>query len=307
MSLAAGVPEERGRPRESARPGQWARLRLRVRRLRFTWLATVGIAILVLIVLVAAFAPHVTPYDPSRAQVMDRLQPPMSVDRAGNLHLLGTDTLGRDILTRVVYGARVSLLVGLSSVLIGGLLGITLGLLGGYWGGLLDDVMMRVADVQLALPGMLLYIAVLAAFGGGLTNIIVILGITGWVSYARLVRGQVLALRKSEFVDAARSIGAGPARIMVRHLLPNVIGPVIVVASFSVARNIIAEASLSFLGVGVPASVPTWGSMLSEARDTLRQAWWPATFPGVALVLVVLAINSVGDWLRDYLDPRLKE
>jgi peptide/nickel transport system permease protein len=186
-------------------------------------------------------------------------------------------------------------------------IGISLGLLGGYWGGLLDDVMMRVADVQLALPGMLLYIAVLAAFGGGLTNIIVILGVTGWVSYARLVRGQVLALRKTEFVDAARSVGANSARIMLRHLLPNVIGPVIVIASFSVARNIIAESSLSFLGVGVPASVPTWGSMLSEARDTLRQAWWPATFPGVALVLVVLAINAVGDWLRDYLDPRLKE
>jgi peptide/nickel transport system permease protein len=286
---------------------QQTRLKQRVRRLRFTWLAILGIVILICIVLVAGLAPHLTPFNPSRAVVQDRLQPPMSVDKDGNLHLLGTDTLGRDILVRTVYGARVSLLVGLSSVLIGGVIGITLGLLGGYWGGLLDDVMMRVADVQLALPGMLLYIAALAAFGGGLTNIIVILGVTGWVSYARLVRGQVLALRKTEFVDAARSVGANSARIMLRHLLPNVIGPVIVIASFSVARNIIAEASLSFLGVGVPASVPTWGSMLSEARDTLRQAWWPATFPGVALVLVVLAINAVGDWLRDYLDPRLKE
>jgi peptide/nickel transport system permease protein len=251
-------------------------------------------------------APNITPYDPSRAMVQDRLKPPMSFDSAGNLHLLGTDTLGRDMLARVLFGARVSLLVGLSSVFIGGAIGIPLGLMGGYWGGLFDDVMMRVADVQLALPGMLVHIAVLAAFGGGLTNIIVILGVTGWVSYARLVRGQVMALRQTEFVEAAHCVGANSMRIMFRHLLPNVMGPVIVIASFSVARNIIAEASLSFLGVGVPASVPTWGSMLSEAREILRLAWWPATFPGLALVFVVLAINAIGDWLRDYLDPRLK-
>jgi peptide/nickel transport system permease protein len=229
----------------------------------------------------------------------------MWVDADGRLHPLGTGPLGRDIWARIVYGARISLLVGLSTVLIGGVLGVSLGLVTGYSGGFVDTAVMRMADVQLALPGMLLYIAVLSVLGGGLINIILILGITGWVSYARVVRGQVLALRSFEFVEAAKSIGAGPFRIMLRHILPNVIGPVIVIGSFAVARNIIVEASLSFLGVGVPPSVATWGSILAEARDYLRLAWWPATFPGAALMLVVLSINVLGDWLRDYLDPRL--
>jgi peptide/nickel transport system permease protein len=258
-----------------------------------------------LVVLMALGASFWSPQDPAETNILDRLKPPGFKDNQGRVHYLGTDQLGRDILSRLMFGSRVSLLVGITAVLLGGTLGVLLGLVSGYYGGWVDDAIMRVAEIQLAFPAILLYIAVLAVLGPGLAKVIAVLGVTGWVTYGRVARGQVLVVREHEFVHAGRAIGARETRIILRHVLPNIFSAIIVVASFAVASNIIAEASLSFLGLGVPPSVPAWGSMLAEARDYVRDAWWPVTFPGLAIMLTVLSINAMGDWLRDYLDPRL--
>jgi len=273
-----------------------------VRRAR---LAVAGGIVLSVVVLMGATAPVLAPQDPAEQSILERLKPPGFRDSLGRRHYLGTDQLGRDILSRLMYGARVSLVVGITAVCIGGTLGLALGLVSGYYGGWVDDVIMRLADIQLAFPSILLYIAVLAVLGPGLFKVIAILGVTGWVTYGRVARGQVLSVREQEYVQAGRAIGARETRIILRHVLPNIFSAIIVVGSFAVASNIIAEASLSFLGLGVPPSVPAWGSMLAEARDYVRDAWWPVTFPGLAIMLTVLSINALGDWLRDYLDPRL--
>jgi peptide/nickel transport system permease protein len=266
--------------------------------------AIFGLFVVTVVVLAAVFASVLTPYDPTSTQLTLRLRPPFPFPGNPAGHPLGTDALGRDILARMLFGARVSLLVGIVSVLISGTLGISLGMITGYFGGWFDDVMMRIADVQLAFPFILLMLAVLAVIGPGLGNLIMVLGVTGWVTYARVVRGQVFSLREKEFVEAARSIGVKNMRIIFRHILPNVIGPVIVIASFAVASTIISEASLSFLGLGVKPTTPTWGMMLSEGREYVRQAWWLTTLPGLAIAFTVLGINLLGDWLRDMLDPR---
>ena len=258
--------------------------------------------ILCLVVTLAVAAPLVTPHSPAALDIANRLVPPAS----GGAHPFGTDHLGRDILSRLAFGARVSLIVGLSAVLIAGLVGVTLGLIAGYYGGIVDDVIMRLADFELAFPFILLAIAVLAVLGPGLAKVILVLSLTGWAQYCRLTRAQVLGLRETEFVEAARTIGASTPRILVRHILPNAMAPVIVIASFSVASVIIAEASLSFLGLGIPPAVPSWGGMLSEGRTYIERAWWLVTFPGLALMLTVLSINVVGDAVRDVLDPRLR-
>jgi len=274
--------------------------------LRRSPIVLIAIVALVFLVLVALTASILAPFDPEAITLLDRLKPPGFIDQEGGVHYLGTDHLGRDILSRLMYGSRISLLVGATTVLIGGTLGMLLGVLSGYYGGRLDDVIMRLAEIQLAFPSILLYIAVLAVLGPGLGKVIAILGITGWVTYSRVSRGEVLSIREREYIASARAVGSSNTRIMVRHILPNIVAPFIVVASFAVANAIIAEASLSFLGLGVPPSVPTWGAMLAQSRDYLRDAWWPVTFPGLAIMFTVLAINVVGDWLRDYLDPRLK-
>jgi peptide/nickel transport system permease protein len=275
------------------------------RSLRRARLALGGAVVLGLVVLMALGASFWSPQDPAETNILDRLKPPGFKDNQGRVHYLGTDQLGRDILSRLMFGSRVSLLVGITAVLLGGTLGVLLGLVSGYYGGWVDDAIMRVAEIQLAFPAILLYIAVLAVLGPGLAKVIAVLGVTGWVTYGRVARGQVLVVREHEFVHAGRAIGARETRIILRHVLPNIFSAIIVVASFAVASNIIAEASLSFLGLGVPPSVPAWGSMLAEARDYVRDAWWPVTFPGLAIMLTVLSINAMGDWLRDYLDPRL--
>lgn len=282
------------------------RWRVMWRSLRRARLALTGAFILVLVVVMALSADILAPQDPGEVNLLDRLKPPGYVDDSGRVHYLGTDPLGRDLFSRLVYGSRVSLLVGFTAVLIGGTLGLLLGLVSGYYGGWVDDAIMRLADIQLAFPSILLYIVVLAVIGPGLVNVIAILGFTGWVVYGRVARGQVFSVREQEFVTAARSIGCRDWRILTRHVLPNIFGALIVVGSFAVASNIIAEASLSFLGLGVPPAVPTWGIMLSEGKEYLRDAWWPVTFPGLAIALTVLSINSLGDWLRDYLDPQMK-
>ncbi len=284
---------------------RFGRLRRSIRDLKLTAPVVFSFAMLLLIVVLALFAPLFTRYEPNQIELRDRLTPPLTVDASGDFRLMGTDGLGRDVWTRVLYGARLSLLIGLSTVMIGGTLGLVLGLLAGYNGGIWEDIIMRGADIQIALPSMVLYIAILSVLGGGLLQVILILGFTGWVNYARVARAQVLAMRNQEFVLAARSLGASRSRVLVKHITPNMLAPIIVIASFDVAKNIVVAAALSFIGVGIPPDVPTWGGMLSEARDVLRLAWWPATLPGVALMLLVLSVNLIGDWVRDLLDPRL--
>ena len=279
---------------------------LLVRSLLRSKLALIGMVIIVLAAATALTAPLLAPADPSRVAVAERLRPPMWQEGGTADNILGTDSLGRDILSRMMYGARVSLLVGCVSVFLAGLVGVFFGLVAGYVGGWPDTVLMRVADIQMAFPFILLAITLMAVLGSSLGNIIFTLAITGWVSYARMVRGQVLSLREKEFVDAARCVGVPSFRIMWRHILPNTISPIIVLASFGVSAAIVAEAGLSFLGLGVPLSVPSWGAMLSQAREVQSKAWWPAVFPGLAITATVFGINVVGDWLRDVLDPHLR-
>jgi len=267
-------------------------------------LAIFGIVVIVVMAFIAIFAPVLTKYDPTSVDLAVRLKPPMPFKGSTSEHILGTDALGRDIAARLANGARVSLLVGIVAVFISGVLGVSLGLVTGYFGGWFDDVLMRLADVQLAFPFILLMLAVLAVIGPGLWNLILVLGVTGWVTYARVVRGQVFSLREKEYIIAARSIGSSSLRIIFLHIMPNVLGPVIVIASFAVASTIVAEASLSFLGLGVKPTTPTWGMMLSDGREYIRTAWWLTTLPGLALAITVLGINLLGDWLRDVLDPR---
>jgi peptide/nickel transport system permease protein len=266
----------------------------------------VGTLVIVASVVLAALAPALAPADPIRNDLLARLAPPMWMEGGSARHPLGTDTLGRDVVSRLLYGARVSLLVGFAAVLVAGVVGVALGLVAGYYGGRLDDLLMRLGDVQLAFPVLVLAIAVLSVLGASLGNVIVVLGLTGWVTYARIARAETLSLRHREFVEGARALGARDAAILWRHILPNVLPPITVVATFSVARTIIAEASLSFLGLGIPPPAPSWGAMLDEGRNYLTTGWWLALFPGVAILALVLGINLVGDWLRDVLDPRVE-
>jgi peptide/nickel transport system permease protein len=266
----------------------------------------VGTLVIAASVVLAALAPALAPADPIRNDLLARLAPPMWMDGGSARHPLGTDTLGRDVVSRLLYGARVSLLVGFAAVLMAGVVGVALGLVAGYYGGRLDDLLMRLGDVQLAFPVLVLAIAVLSVLGASLGNVIVVLGLTGWVTYARIARAETLSLRHREFVEGARALGARDAAILWRHILPNVLPPITVVATFSVARTIIAEASLSFLGLGIPPPAPSWGAMLDEGRNYLTTGWWLALFPGVAILALVLGINLVGDWLRDVLDPRVE-
>lgn len=261
-----------------------------------------GLVVLAVILVGALLAPWLAPFDPGDQDVARRLMPPF---RHGSPFLLGTDHVGRDVLSRLVYGARIAWLIGASAVLIAGAVGVTLGLLTGYRGGLVDDVVGWLGNVELAFPFILLAVVVAAALGAGLGKLILVLTIVSWVVYARVVRAETLVQREAEFVQAARALGSGPARILCRHILPNVVAPVIVIATFEFSRMIISEASRSFLGLGVRPGVPSWGAMLADGRPYLATAWWVATFPGLGITVTVLAINLVGDWLRDQLDPRL--
>lgn len=264
-------------------------------------------AIIVLIVIVSAIlAPFIAPYDPNSSDLSKRLRPPSWSEEGTREHLLGTDHLGRDILSRIIYGTRISLLVGIITVLISGVFGTVLGLLGGYYRGLIDSVLMRLTEIQLAFPFILLALAIMAVLGPGLKNVILVLSITGWVMYTRLVRGEVLLIRELEYVKAAEALGQKNRKIIFNHILPNVFPTVIVVGTLRIANMIIAEASLTFLGLGIESSIPTWGSMLADGRNYITSAWWVATFPGIAIMLTVLGINLLGDWLSDILDPRLK-
>ena len=286
------------------------------RMLRRNRLGVIGFAILVVVGFAAIFSPVLAPYDPAEGNIMERLRCPVltscpvfgtsnTIDGSTS-HIMGTDALGRDILSRVIYGARVSLIVGITAVLLGAGIGTTMGLFSGYYGGWLDAIIMRIGDIFLAFPYLLLAIAIVAVLGGGLLNVIIVLAIATWVPYARLTRGSVLSAKAQEYIVAARAIGVSDGSLLFRHLLPNVVTPIIVYGTFAVAAAIIAEASLSFLGLGVGSSTPTWGNMLADGRAYLSTAWWLATIPGLAIMLTVLSINLIGDWLRDALDPQLR-
>lgn len=277
----------------------WADVRRQLLRDR---LAVLGIIILFLLILTAVFAPLIAPFDPYEMNLGENLKPP-GVDG----HLLGTDELGRDILSRLIYGSRISLTVGLIVVGIAGTIGVTLGAISGYYGGVVDNVIMRVVDIVLAFPFLVLAIAVVSIVGANLTNMMIVLGCVSWIGYTRLVRGQVLALREQQFVTAARAIGAGDLDIIFNHILPNTLGVIIVQATFGVAVAILAASGLSFLGMGAQPPTAEWGAMLSDAKKHMRHHPTMAIAPGVAIMITVLAINFVGDALRDALDPRLRK
>lgn len=261
----------------------------------------IGLGLLVVIIVSGLAAGHLTPYDPDEQHLDLRLKPPGTPG-----HPLGTDPLGRDLGARVLYGSRVSLLIGLAAVVLAGGLGIPLGLAAGYRGGFVDSIVMRLVDLQLAVPFLVLALVIMAVVGPSLLNVVLVLGLAGWVAYARVVRAETLAIREREFVTAARAAGAGPWKILVRHVLPHIWPQVIVVSTLQIGTMILAEASLSFLGLGVPPEVTTWGGIAADGRDYVTSAWWVTTVPGVAILLTVLGTNLVGDWLRDRLDPTLR-
>ncbi|MGH7315061.1 MAG: nickel transporter permease [Candidatus Rokuibacteriota bacterium] len=277
-----------------------------LRRLVRRRTALFGMLVVVAVLLAAVFASFVAPFDPLEQDIGQRLREPGWQDEQGRVHPLGTDHLGRDILSRIVFGSRIALVVGLAAVMISGVIGMFVGLVAGYFGGRLDDILMRLADIQLAFPFILLAIAVIGVLGPSLRNIIIVIGVSSWVVYARVVRGEVLSIREREYVHAAVALGSRHWRVLLSHVLPNTFTPWLVVATLDMARVIVIESALSFLGLGVQPPTPTWGGMLADGRVYLSTAWWLATFPGLAILVTVLGINLLGDGLRDTLDPRLK-
>ncbi|TDC11255.1 ABC transporter permease [Nonomuraea longispora] len=275
-----------------------------LRALRRNHAAKVAVGVIALVVFVGLFAPLIAPHDPNLQNLELKLRPPFWMSGSESGYLLGTDKLGRDVLSRIMYGTRVSLLVGLAATLLSGVVGAVIGVVSGYYRGWREQAFMRLADVQLAFPSILLALAIIAVLGPSLLFMILVLGLTGWVAYARVVRAEVLSLREREFVTAARAIGDTGPQIMVRHLVPNIVAPLATIGTLQVAAMIVAEASLSYLGLGVPPDVPTWGSLLADGQLYLRSAWWIAVFSGAAIMMTTLAINVTGDLLRDVADPK---
>jgi len=291
--------DQYGGQRRARRSGLWAVLRSPG--------GIVGLAIVLLVAGVTILAPTISPYDPQKQNITQRLRPPAWVEGGTRGHLLGTDSVGRDVYSRVLHGSRISVFVGLVATSLSALLGVGLGLGAGYLGGWVDALLSRVGDVQQAIPFLVLAIAVAAMLGPGLANLILVLVITTWVTFFRVVRGEVLSVREEQYVWAARSIGASNARIMLRAILPNVSASIIVIATLLVANMIIFEASLSFLGLGVPSNIPTWGRIVSEGREYVASEWWISLFPGLAILVTVMGINLLGDALREVLDPRQRD
>ena len=294
--LVTGAPvgprEEQGSTTSLAREA--------ARRLVKSPLAIVGGAIVAIFTLTAIFAPWLATHDPANIVLVNRLQPPSPE------HWLGTDDLGRDVFSRLMYGARVSLLVGIGVVLIRAVIGVLVGLVAGYYGGRVDALLMRITDVFIAFPGILLALAIMAIWGTGLINVVIALSVVGWPQFARLVRGEVLSLRERDYVQAGRALGANAVRLVGTHVLPNVLPIIVVYASLNISAPIIAEAALSFLGLGIQPPDVSWGSMLSSAHRYMRVAWWLALFPGLAITISVIGFNLFGDAVRDVLDPRMR-
>jgi peptide/nickel transport system permease protein len=268
-------------------------------------IGVIGGIILLTVIVGAVFADYVAPHEPNRQRLIARFKPPFWADDGSMTYPLGTDNVGRDIWSRIIHGSRISLIVGISAVGVSMLIGVTLGLASGFWGGRIDATIMALVDIMLAFPQLILAFAMVAVLGPGIGNIILVLGLTGWERYARVVRAEVLALREREFVQAARAVGVSNLKIVFGHIMPNTFSSVIVMATLQTAQAILAEAALSFLGLGTGRTYPSWGQMISLGRDYISIAWWLSTFPGLAILLTVLAINLVGDRVRDVLDPRV--
>ncbi|WP_424236899.1 ABC transporter permease [Bhargavaea ginsengi] len=277
------------------------------RRLLRSRTGMLGLIIVVLVTLIAIFAPLLAAHDPAKTDIMNRLVPPFWLDGGNMSYPLGTDNLGRDVLSRIIYGSRVSLLVGISAVLLAGAIGIVMGLLAGYYGKAWDFIIMRLVDSFLAIPSILFMLIILAVMGPSLMTLILVLGGTSWVVYARMVRSETLSVKERDYVRSAKAIGALDFRIIVKYILPNVISSFIVIATLNVASTIIMEASLSFLGLGIQSPDVSWGLMLSDGREYIATSWWVATFPGLAITITVLGVIFFGDWLRDVLDPKIKD
>lgn len=277
----------------------WRRLRSRSGRL--------GLIVFALIVLVAIFAPWLAPHDPYHQSIVLRLRPLWWMHRGSLAYPLGTDQLGRDTLSRLIYGARISLLVGSATVLIAGTIGVTLGVVAGFFGGRVDYVISTLINAAWSFPFILLALIIVAVLGSSLLNLIIALVATSWASFARITRGEVVALREREYVTAARGLGMRSWRVLLRHVVPNILASVLVIASIEFGRAILRESFLSFLGLGVPPSVPSWGGMLSEARAYIFDRWWMVTLPGVMIFVTTLSANLLGDGLRDAFDPRLRD
>ena len=267
----------------------------------------VPLAIITIMILTAVLANVLTPYSPVNISLPERLRPPFWEPGGSLAHPLGTDPMGRDLLTRLIYGARISLLVGFLGLFVGGGVGAALGLIAGYAGGQVDAFLMRVTDTTLSFPIILLAILLVVILGGSLMTVVLAVALVLWARFARVIRGEVLSIRERDFVAQARIAGSSPGRIILVHLFPNVLNTLVVLLSLQVGWVIIVEASLSFLGAGVPPPTPTWGSMIAEGRDYIASAWWVSFFPGLAILVTVLAFNLCGDWLRDALDPTMRQ
>jgi peptide/nickel transport system permease protein len=277
-----------------------------VRRGRIPWPLYLAASFVGLLIVVAVTAPLLAPHDPERGSLRARLRAPTLEGPDGKAYLLGTDQLGRDVLSRMVYGTRVSLAIGFAAVTVGGIVGGLLGLVAGFRGGWLDEIVMTVADAQLAFPFILLAIGIIAVLGPSFPNLIVVVGLSGWVTYARVLRSQVLSIRQRDFVSAMVALGGSVPRVLARHILPNVASTFMVIATLELARAIVLEATLSFLGLGIQPPTPSWGGMIHEGREYLDSAWWISVCPGVWLMLTSLVVSRTGDWLRDVLDPTLR-
>jgi peptide/nickel transport system permease protein len=270
------------------------------------WSFAIPVVVLALLVFAAIFAPLLAPYSPTKISLPQRLLPPWFMHGGSTAHFLGTDSLGRDILSRIFYGARISLSVSLLVIFITAGVGTIVGIIAGYRGGRTDSLLMRITDVSLAIPQILIALLLAVALGPSFKTVVLAMSILGWAFYARLIRGETLRLREADFVAQARIIGCSSLRIMIVHLFPNVINPLIVIATMSVGLVILFEAALSYLGAGIPPPTPSWGSMVSDGRNLVDKAWWISFFPGLAIGLVVMSGNFLGDWIRDKLDPRLR-
>ncbi|GAS81555.1 MULTISPECIES: ABC transporter permease [Paenibacillus] len=263
-----------------------------------------GAVLVLLVVLIAIGAPLLTSHDPAAVNPLNRLKPPAWLEGGTAEYWLGTDNLGRDMWSRIVYGARVSLIVGMGAVIVSGIIGAILGLVSGFYGKWVDAVIMRVGDAFMAIPTILFMLVVMAIVGPGITTLIFVIGVTNWVPFTRVVRSEVLSIKERDFVHAARSIGAKNGRLILKHILPNILSSFIVICGMNVGTTIIMEASLSFLGLGIKPPDVSWGGMLSDGRQYVATSWWVATFPGLAITFTVLGVIFLGDWLRDVLDPR---
>jgi peptide/nickel transport system permease protein len=271
---------------------------------RAPWIPIVIIGIMVVM---AVFAPLLAPYSPIDQTLKDKLLPPAWMDGGSMQYILGTDAFGRDILSRLIYGAQVSLMVALLALTAGGGIGLVIGILSGYLGGMIDNVLMRAVDAAFTFPAILFALLLAVTMGQGMTTLVIAISLLLWASFARIIRGEVLALKQRDFVALAKVRGCSALRIMLTHIVPNVMNTFMVLVTLNIGVVIIAEASLSFLGAGIPPPTPTWGLMISEGRGRIASAWWVSMIPGIAIMLLVLAVNLFGDWLRDRLDPRLRQ